>query len=260
MHRSPATAPARSRSLRQAAAAFARQPHGFTGVEKALLICVALAIVLLVASLIRGGSDKAAGDAARVLSTAQGGTAALGQAVDPARAAEVAAPASSPQPAAVVTAPAAQQKEPPGFFGQVGGFFVGIYDGGKDAVVGLGSLAVGSWNLTGGWLINPEASHKTWDTLTGTVSTVVHEPGKVWDAVTEPYTTAWGEGRYGEAIGRGTFEVVTLVLGTKGVDKVAKAGELSKVSEVAAGLEKVAALERLVTPAVLWLLSRTPSM
>jgi hypothetical protein len=46
---------------------FFRSEHGFTGGEKALLICVALGLVLLVGNLVSGGSEKAASDARRAL-------------------------------------------------------------------------------------------------------------------------------------------------------------------------------------------------
>ncbi|WP_218081257.1 hypothetical protein [Anthocerotibacter panamensis] len=37
----------------------------------------------------------------------------------------------------------------------VGDFGKGLYEGGKDALTGLGSMAKGAWNLTGGWVSNP---------------------------------------------------------------------------------------------------------
>lgn len=42
---------------------FVRDHRGFTGAEKALLICVGLAIIVLVGALLRSGSQQAAGDA-----------------------------------------------------------------------------------------------------------------------------------------------------------------------------------------------------
>ena len=232
---------------RPAAHARFRRDDGFEGAEKALLISFGLAIIILIAVLLRGGSESAAKDAERVLKTAQGGTSALGQVAQSMHAGDVKQPAAPAPAPAAAPAPKKDSSEG-GVLGHVGGFFSGLYDGAKDTVVGLGGMAVGTWNLTGGWVTDPSAAHGTWDHLTGTVSTVVQHPGQLWDAIKQPYVTAWSEGRPGEAIGRGTFEAVTIILGTKGLDKLGKAGkiaeatgDLGKVSE----LEKAAEIERL---------------
>lgn len=46
---------------------FVRAQGAFTGAEKALLICMGLAVVLLVGNLVRGGSDQAAKDSQQAL-------------------------------------------------------------------------------------------------------------------------------------------------------------------------------------------------
>ena len=46
---------------------FLKDEAGFEGAEKALLICVGLAVVLLVGGLIRQGADKAGNDAKKAL-------------------------------------------------------------------------------------------------------------------------------------------------------------------------------------------------
>src|SRR5579883_1803455 len=56
-----------------------RTAAGFAGAERALLICVALAIVLAVGVLVRGGSDQAAGDASRTLAAAGSGLGDIGR-------------------------------------------------------------------------------------------------------------------------------------------------------------------------------------
>lgn len=48
---------------------FLRDESGFEGAEKALLICVGLAIVLLVGGLIKTGSESAANKAKGILSS-----------------------------------------------------------------------------------------------------------------------------------------------------------------------------------------------
>ncbi|XHX77654.1 MAG: DUF4157 domain-containing protein [Stenomitos frigidus ULC029] len=118
-------------------------------------------------------------------------------------------------------------------FGHMGDFGTGFYEGGKDAVTGVASMAEGAWDLTGGWLTNPEESKATWSKLKTTTQTVAENPGVVWEAIKAPYVEAWNNGRPGEAMGRGTFEAVSLLAGTKGLDKLAKGSKLGKVANVA---------------------------
>jgi hypothetical protein len=53
-------------------------------------------------------------------------------------------------------------------------------------------------------------------------------PWLVWDGIKDPYVRAWAEGRYGEALGRGTVGVIDVVAGTKGILKSGKAGLLGR--------------------------------
>lgn len=76
-------------------AQFGRDQRGFTGAEKALLVCFGLAIVLVAGALLRAGSERAATDAKRTLATQSAPLSALGQTVQPMQAAEV-APRSGP--------------------------------------------------------------------------------------------------------------------------------------------------------------------
>jgi hypothetical protein len=151
--------------------------------------------------------------------------------------------------ASSATSPASQQgestaaqpdgkSEKPGVLGNVGGFFQGAWEGGVDTVKGLGNMAQGAWNLTGGWLTNPEASKQTVDNVKNTASTVWNNPGAVVDAVTKPITDAWSKGEYGKAIGRGTFDAASMLLGTKGLDKVAKLGRVGEAATVASNVGK----------------------
>lgn len=100
------TGPLRPRPLR----GFVRDRAGFTGAEKALLACFALAVVSLVGYLVGGGSQSASKDAQRTLAQgrgALGGGAGLGQIMTPSALPQVSAP-SAPAPSfASVTAPAA---------------------------------------------------------------------------------------------------------------------------------------------------------
>ena len=68
----------------------------------------------------------------------------------------------------------------------------------------------------------------------------MENPAVVWDAVKEPYVKAWEEGRPGEAFGRGAFEVVCIVGGTKGADKLAKGSKLGGLATKADDVGKLA--------------------
>lgn len=82
------------------------------------------------------------------------------------------------------------------------------------------------------------------DTAKGIWYGVTH-PGELWDAFKKPFIDDWESGHPGTAIGRGLMFVGSLLLGTKGADKVlkavragevastaGKAGELGKAGEV----------------------------
>ncbi|SFN24798.1 RHS repeat-associated core domain-containing protein [Nitrosospira briensis] len=117
----------------------------------------------------------------------------------------------------------------------------GVWLAGKEAVVGVKDLAVGAFNVSLiGMLVDREQWEESNRKLEQVVSTIVDNPGVVWEAVKEPYVKAWEEGRPGEAIGRGLFEIVNIVAGTKGVDKVAKGSKLGAVATKVDDATKVA--------------------
>jgi hypothetical protein len=72
----------------------------------------------------------------------------------------------------------------------------------KKPLSGSKDLAVGAFYLSEvGRAIDPERSKQTAETLKSVASTVWNNPGAVWNAIAEPYKTAWREGRPGEAFG-----------------------------------------------------------
>ncbi|NGY66253.1 hypothetical protein G7043_45945 [Lentzea sp. NEAU-D13] len=98
------------------------------------------------------------------------------------------------------------------FFGQVGGFSVGIIEG-------AGSLIGDTWDcvsaiFTCGQGIADFAS-LAWD-----------DPGAagglLWEGITEPIVDDWNQGNYGEAIGRGAFSIIEVIAGGKGISKLTK--------------------------------------
>lgn len=138
-----------------------------------------------------------------------------------------------------------EKQESKGVLGHVKDFGVGVWLGGKEMVVGTAQMAWNGAKLMSplAWMIAPEDNQQSLDTLKTVGSTVWNEPAVVWDAVKKPYVEAWEQGRPGEAIGRGTFEVVSAVVGTKGLDKLSKTsklgGALSKVDDLANVAEDV---------------------
>ncbi|MGB1014606.1 MAG: RHS repeat-associated core domain-containing protein, partial [Nannocystaceae bacterium] len=118
---------------------------------------------------------------------------------------------------------------------------VGVVKGARDTVVGLKDLAVGAFRLSPvGRVIDREQWERSSRTLRETVSTIADDPGVLWDAVKEPYVKAIDEGRPGEAVGRGVFEIVTALVGTKGADKLAKGSKVGAAADdVAAIVNKI---------------------
>jgi len=148
----------------------------------------------------------------------------------------------------------------------------------KDLVVGFGK---GAWAFGHGLISMADGLSKllmlhgwgvfikTWKGLGHTVLSLgdglskllfLHGPGvavKTWKgfgkgawafagAFVEPMVDAWKHGRPGEAIGRGIFDIGSLIVGTKGLDKLNKLRKVGKVTEgveTAEALQKAKALE-----------------
>ncbi|MGF1527946.1 MAG: hypothetical protein ACFCBW_14315 [Candidatus Competibacterales bacterium] len=144
--------------------------------------------------------------------------------------------------------------------GQVGGVFKGfgeaVWETGEGLVtMGAGALRTGydlgplGWAaegaergleaLTGSdvtmpaWLPDMDRGADTLQGVADVASAIVQNPSLVWEGIKEPYVEDWAAGRYGEAIGRGVFDIGGMLLGTKGLDKLGKAGKLSAVDDLA---------------------------
>ncbi len=114
-----------------------------------------------------------------------------------------------------------------GFWSGVGDFFGGLWDEGKDMVTGLGHMI----------------AHPI-DTAKGLWYGVTH-PGALWDAFKAPYVDAWNSGHPWRAVGRGVLFVGSMLIGTHGADKAAKAAkaaEAARTAEVAEAAAKAAKL------------------
>lgn len=127
-----------------------------------------------------------------------------------------------------------------GVGGHTRDFATGLWLGSKEAVVGIKDLAVGAFNVSLlGMAADPEQWAMSNAKLEKTVSAVIGDPALIWTAIKEPYVRAWNEGRPGEAVGRGVFEVVSLVVGSKGVDKLAKGSKVSSIATKADDVAKI---------------------
>src|SRR5471032_38232 len=126
-----------------------------------------------------------------------------------------------------------------GVMHQVGGFFKGaggaLWDMGK-GLVGLGvgaaklssvsQAAEGLSNATG--LYNYHGYSETQQAVSQTAQAIYNHPGAIVEGITKPYTEAWAQGNYGEALGRGAIDVGGLFVG--GVGAAGKAGEAANVA------------------------------
>ncbi|MGH9381306.1 MAG: hypothetical protein ACRD2Z_11925 [Thermoanaerobaculia bacterium] len=77
------------------------------------------------------------------------------------------------------------------------------------------------------WLPSAERGAARLGAAAEVVGTIVQDPGLLVDAVVDPIRDDWNNGNYGEAIGRGAIEVLGVVFGTKGVDKLAKTARIA---------------------------------
>ncbi|ABI86751.1 hypothetical protein CH72_348 [Burkholderia ambifaria AMMD] len=126
-----------------------------------------------------------------------------------------------------------------GVMHQVGGFFKGaggaVWDMGK-GLVGLGvgaaklsplsQAAEGLSDLTG--LYDYHGYSQTLDSAGKTAQAIYDHPGAIVDGITKPYMEAWGQGNYGEALGRGAVDIGGLFVG--GVGAAGKVGEVGNVA------------------------------
>lgn len=108
-------------------------------------------------------------------------------------------------------------------WGHVADFFTGMWDEGKDMVTGLVHLVT-----------DPVGTAKgLWQGIT--------HPKLMWEAFKGPYVEAWESGHPAQAIGRGVMFVGSIVLGTKGADKLAEAAKAARAARVAGEAAEVGA-------------------
>ena len=228
---------------------------GVATVEWAGMGVVLVVLLVAVAAFVAGNGGTPIGSSvvdvmdSWVTSLEGGGAAAPNVNVTSLAAPDPAIPAalqpSTSLPSTVVSQPNGSatggQPEPEStsILGHIGGFVWGVGEGAVDLVVGVGNLAidgVAAAPVTGhiwDW-VHPESRDNRlekyellWEGLTtDTWGTL----GQMWDAMVEPITTDWEEGRYGEAIGRSVFEIGTLFVGWTKAGKVGKLGAIDAMT------------------------------
>lgn len=112
------------------------------------------------------------------------------------------------------------------------GLVKGVASSAVETAEGACTLVVGMVKVSSPLyrLIDPEGAEKATETFRQAVTAIASDPSLLVKAVVEPITTAWKKGEYGEAFGRGAFEVASVLLGPKGADKAAKGGKLADVA------------------------------
>lgn len=126
--------------------------------------------------------------------------------------------------------PPAEKK---GALHHVGGFFKGLGNAAWGTVKSLGEMAIRTNPIVSTYELTTTGSNYSTEMAQG-IWSAVKDPGAAWDAITAPLADAWNRGDYGEFAGMITFEVVAMVVGTKGVDKLAKGAKIAdKVSDAA---------------------------
>ncbi|HEY9721047.1 MAG TPA: hypothetical protein V6D47_03485, partial [Oscillatoriaceae cyanobacterium] len=121
---------------------------------------------------------------------------------------DVKTPTAASTKAPAASTPATSDAAPPQHQSQIAGFFDGFAMEGLDTIKGLYSLVT----------TNPITTAK------GLVYMAAH-PRLAFQAITEPYTTDIKQGKYGELAGRASFQVLSMVLTTGALGKVAKAAK-----------------------------------
>jgi len=105
----------------------------------------------------------------------------------------------------------------------IGDFLPGMWDEGKDMVGGLVNTVV-----------HPIT------TVKGLWTAVTH-PDLLWHALADPFVQDWNSGHPWRATGRGIVFIGSMLVGTKGADKMAKLAKLSQAADVTAGAATIGA-------------------
>ena len=110
----------------------------------------------------------------------------------------------------------------------------GLAGGGADFAKGLWGMGTGLYNSSIRGIYDQQGFDQQWSANAALGSFVWNHPGEfgsgVYHGFVDPYAEAIRSGHPGKAFGRGIFDIASIVVGTKGLDKLSK---LSKVGEAA---------------------------
>jgi RHS repeat-associated protein len=134
----------------------------------------------------------------------------------------------------------------------VGGFFKGFAEAGVETLTGLAQLGQLAGAAQG--YMGPDAQLAAWQGIAETGLAIAQDPKGAVEAtvhaIADPITEDWNAGRPGEAIGRGVFEGLSLVVGTKGVGAALKGAR--GASAVATGVRAASAADEVAAGARLF--------
>jgi hypothetical protein len=189
-----------------------RSEHGSTVAQAAAVALLAAALIsamLLVSPQLSSATERAFACLAAAISGSGGACGSGGNA------------ASGDTP----SQPAQKQEDCNGWC-QVGGFFKGFGSGAVDTVKGLVTLGGDAIK----YALGDDETRQKYAALAQAIKDDPLGTGKaLLGAMVEPIVEDWKAGRYGEALGRGTFEIVTVVVGDKGAGKLGKLGKVDNV-------------------------------
>ena len=124
----------------------------------------------------------------------------------------------------------------------------GLARGGWDAVTGTLEMAANTSQyltdgvlggpidlITGGdhdyaWLPSANRARRTEQAVFDTMQAIYDDPGIVVDALTEEVVSLWHQGKYGEAIGYGSSQVIEVLIGAKGATRLRNLAKLDDAS------------------------------
>ena len=216
-----------------------RDQQGLAAAEKALLALVALAMILMVGRIILNGSRVASDRSVAMLTESSGAPAiSWNDSGSPSGGTTLGGGSSGSKGGGFLDGIGGALSDSWGAVKeagrQVGGFVYGVGTGAVEMVKGTAELVWSVGKMTVGELIDPDAAQAERDKWGQVISVVVEDPGKLWDAITEPIVESWNRGDYGEAIGRGVFEAASTVVGPKGLNRIGTIGKVSsKADDVA---------------------------
>ncbi len=81
------------------------------------------------------------------------------------------------------------------------------------------------------WLPSYQAGKETVGRIADIATAIAIDPALIWSAITDPILKDWAEGRYGEAIGRGSAEIATLPFAILKATNISRIANIFKVAK-----------------------------